>query len=288
MTRVYKLYKDLIEAMEVEGLSIPTTCVKLYKKDDLIPEELHDYKPEGITLTSCQAAKQASLGDAILLTRENIGCVAAAISLGLADANDPEPLSGPRVYTELMRNNSDKENFTAPSPKDFTDGLVYACKASGKEQYSLFGKDDSGRYADAATAKKAIEEMTAIQPANIGAVFFYSPEFNDLDIIPDVVISSVRPVELTRFIQAYQYNTGKRLEVSMGGLRAVNSDLIARPYLIQKINVTTYCLGARLIAKYDGNLMGIGMPFGEFEILVKGMVDSRTGFPFKDYPGADE
>ena len=35
-------------------------------------------EPTDLTLTSCQATKQASLGDAVLLTRRNIGCVAAA------------------------------------------------------------------------------------------------------------------------------------------------------------------------------------------------------------------
>jgi hypothetical protein len=34
--------------------------------------------------------------------------------------------------------------------------------------------------------------------------------------------------------------------------------------------------------------MGIGMPFKIFEVIVQGMEDSKTGFPFPLYPGASE
>ena len=101
-----------------------------------------------------------------------------------------------------------------------------------------------------------------------------------------MVVLSVRPVELTRIIQAYQFHTGKRVNASMGGLRVVNSDLIVRPYLTQEMNVSTFCLGARLIAEFEADRMGIGMPFGMFEEMVQGMEDSSGGFPFAMYPGA--
>ncbi len=74
----------------------------------------------------------------------------------------------------------------------------------------------------------------------------------------------------------------------MGGLRMVNSDLIARPYLSGEINISTYCLGARLIAQFDADRMGMGIPFKDFKIIVEGMEQSQTGFPFQLYPGASE
>lgn len=289
MNKVEELYNRLIGAMEVDSLEIPISLVKIFKKGELIPEIIYEYHPDHISLTSCQAEKQASLGDVICLSKKNIGCVAAAITFGLIDENDPHPLLGPRVYTDLMKeHSSDKNHFAPPSPADFTDGLVYACSGANKPEYSLFGKNDAGRYKDPETAKKAIEEMMALQPAETEAVLFYPPDFDVVEIVPDVIVFSLRPVELTRFIQAYQYNTGKRIEANMGGLRAINSDLIVRPYLTNKINVSSYCLGSRLIAQYGGDRLGLGMPYSEFEILVKGMEDSKTGFPFGEYPGAKE
>ncbi len=289
MSALKEQYTSMIENMGVPGLVIPMTAVRFFRgKNTIIPPEVLKYRPGGITLTSCQAARQAALGDAVCLTRDNIGCVAAAITFGLVDQNQSEPLGGSRVYTDLMEKQASREKtFQPPSPKDFTEGRVYACKDAGCDQFALFGKDDSGRYRDVETARRAVSDMMAIQPPDTEAVFFYSTEYEDLDLTPDVVILSVRPVELTRIIQAYQYNTGKRVTANMGGLRVVNSDLIVRPYLTGTINVSTYCLGARLIAEYEGDRMGMGLPYADFVEVVRGMADSRTGFPFHMYPGAD-
>lgn len=281
------LHSQFIGAFQVEDLEIPTTLVKLYKADDEIPKEVLAHHPDSITVTSCQAHKQSSIGDAVCLTRDNIGCIAAAISLGLVDENEKSPLGGSRVYTDLMKDQAkEKEEFNPPTPSDFTEGLVYACKAAKRPEFALFGEEDSGRFLDVETAKKAVSDMTAIQPANIKAVFFYSPDFNELELEPDLVLLTVRPVELTRVVQAYQFMTGKRVNASIGALRVVNSDLIARPYLTGEINISSYCLGARLIAQYEADRLGMGIPFKDFKIIVEGMEKSKTGYPFQLYPGA--
>ncbi len=288
MTYLTTRYRQLIDNMGVPGLEIPLTAVRFYRGDEKLPDALIKYITDDITLTSCQALKQASLGDPICLTRSNIGCIAAAISFGLVDENDDSPFEGPRVYTEIMKNQAaDKDNFTPPTPKEFTEGVVYACNNANRPDFALFGEDDSGRFSTPETARLAIDEMLAIQPADTNAVFCFPHDFDGLDITPDIIVMSVRPVELTRLIQAYQYNTGKRIIASMGSVRVVNSDLIVRPYLKQEINVSPYCVGARLIGQYEGNRLGIGFPWKDFETTVTGMKDSRTGYPFHLYPDAD-
>lgn len=286
MSTPNELYRRLIKGMGVEGLEIPATFVKFYTHDDEIPKEIMDYHTEELTLTSCQANKQASLGDAVLLTIDNIGCIAAAITFGIVDQNQKDPLSGSRVYTDIMQDQSDHAGSKVPSPAEFTDGTVYACKDSDMPDYCLFGHDDVGRFKNKETAAKAIKDMIAIQPPTTKGVFFFSKDFTECEVTPDVVTLSVRPVELARLVQAYQYNTGERVESSMGPVRVVNSDLIVRPYLTGKINISTYCVGARLIAKYEADRLGIGMPYSLFEEMVKGMEDSKTGYPFPLYPGA--
>ncbi|CAK0768342.1 conserved hypothetical protein [Gammaproteobacteria bacterium] len=289
MSEFLTLFHRLIAALEVPGVDIPAVGVRFFRRETPIPPQIQVYAPRKLTMTSCQASKQAGLGDPVLLTLDNIGCIAAAISLGLVDQYQAQPLRGPRLYTELMHQQSSQENdFLAPTPKDFTDGVVYACRSAGRPDFCLFGPRDQGRFKDQDTARKAVAEMMAIQPAVMSGVFLYPPDFTDLEFVPDVVVLSIRPIELTRFIQAYQYRTGKRLEASMGGLRAVNSDLIARPYLTQRINISPYCLGARLIARYEADRLGIGMPYTEFVGLVEGMETSLGGYPFSDYPGATD
>jgi uncharacterized protein (DUF169 family) len=287
MTAVKELYERMIAALGVEGLSIPVAAVKIYKQGDEIPAGVRDCEPEGLTLTSCQSARQAGFGDSVLLTSKSIGCVAAAISFGLVDKNQDKPLGDSTVYTDIMKDQAkDKEKFSPPTPKDFTDGTVYACAAAGRPDFALFGDEDTGRFDSPATARHAMDEMMAIQPADTQAVFLYALDFDDEDVEPDVVIISARPVELSRIVQAYQFHTGNRVTASMGGLRVVNSDLIVRPYLTNQMNISSYCLGARLIAEFEGDRLGIGMPYGVFEEIVTGLEDSKGGFPFPAYPGA--
>ncbi len=287
MTQVTDDYDRMIAALGVEGLEVPTACVKFYQEGDDIPQGVLDYEPVGLTLTSCQSMRQASFGDSVLLTPKSIGCVAAAITFGLVDRNQDKPMGESLVYTDIMKSQtSDKEHFVPPTPKDFSDGTVYACTAAGRPDFALFGGDDTGRYDSPETARRAMDDMTAIQPATTQAVFLYALDFEDADVEPDVVVMSVRPVELTRIIQAYQFHTGNRVNASMGGLRVVNSDLIVRPYLTQQMNVSTFCLGARLIAEFEADRMGIGMPYTVWRDVIQGMEDSKGGFPFPMYPGA--
>lgn len=289
MTRLNELYQRMIQGMNAEGLEIPVTAIKFYKQEDEIPEAVLACEVEDLSITACQANKQASLGDSVLLTKKNIGCIAAGITFGLIDQNQQEFLSGSRVYTDIMKEQSeDKEGFKPPSPKDFTDGIVYACKDSKRPDFCLFGSADAGRFKDVETAKKAIKEMVAIQPATIKAVFLFSLDFDDVEVIPDVVVLSVRPVELTRIAQAYHYLTGERVYGSMGPVRAVDSDLIVKPYIDQKINFASYCLGARLIAQYEPSRLGMGIPMKDFDTIVQGIEDSQTGYPYQNYPGAVE
>jgi uncharacterized protein (DUF169 family) len=272
--------------MNVEGLRLPFTAVKFYYYEDEIPKTVCDQFTDELTFTSCQAHRQSMLGDSLLLMKENVGCVAAAITFGLVDKDDPNPLNGSRVYTDIMKEQSGKgEEFAPPSPKDFTDGKVYACRDAGFQEYALFGEEDVGRMETVEKARRAIGEMLALQPAKTKGVFFYSDEF-ETDVEPDVAIVSLRPVELTRVVGAWSFRTGERIVASMGAVRAVNSDLVVRPLLTGEINVAPYCVGARTIGEMDPNRMGVGMPFAKFQELTLALERSKTGYPFERFPGA--
>lgn len=287
MDNFFSLTQKLINAMEAPGLKIPVSGIKFFKQNETIPDEIKRFQPDQYTITSCHGIKASMLDDAVYLTMDSIGCIAAAISLGLIDKKKSDPLEGNRVYTELMRESSGKgENFIPPSPLEFSNGSVYACKDTGHTEFGLFGEEDSGRYKNKDIAIEAIARMSSIQPPTMQGIFFFSPGFDDMEIIPDIVILSLRPVELCRIVQGYQFITGERVRADIGGLRAGCSDLIVKPYLFNEINFSPYCLGARLLAKFEGDRMGMGMPYSLFELTVQGVEESKSGFPFTKYPGA--
>ncbi len=223
----------------------------------------------------CEAVRiAATKGEMVVINKENVGCPAAAIALGLVDQYEKEPLSGKRKYTDLMPEPA--------APADFTSGLVYACKDSGNMQFALFGSEDVGRYETLGAALRAVSGMKAIQPAIMDAAVAYQAE--KLDLTPDVVILAVKPKQALLAIQGYNFLSGNRFEMSTIGIRGVCADLTALPFLEQRINGSFFCLGARALGGWGGDLLGLGMPFSNFQQMVFGMEKSATGFPYRAYP----
>lgn len=255
-----------------EAMVVRPVGVKLIAKGKGVPEGA---KTAEQGTPWCEAVRIAATnGEAVVITKDNVGCPAAGIALGLVDQYQNEPLSGKRKYTDLMEEPA--------SPADFTKGLVYACKDSGNMQFALFGGDDTGRYETLGAALRAVSGMTAIQPAIMGAAVAYPAD--TLAIAPDVVILAVTPKQALLAIQGYNFRAGSRFEMSTIGIRGVCADLTALPFLEQKLNGSFFCLGARAVGGWDGNLLGMGMPFTIFQSMVLGMEKSAEGFPYKAYP----
>jgi uncharacterized protein (DUF169 family) len=234
--------------------------------------------------------RHAALDQAVYLTKDTIGCVAAAISLGMVDPEDRQPMTSPLpAYVRLMEEQSDRgARFQPPTPGDFTDGTVYACRDAGRPDFGLFGPQDSGRFATRAIARDAVAAMDRVEPADTRGVFFYANHFQSLDILPDVILVDVRPVELTRLLQGYQFLTGKAVQAWMNPLRAVDADLIARSILTGDINKSSYCLGARSLARFGWDRLGMGLPYDVSELMVRGMgasaLPSKGSGPCKIQP----
>ncbi|MEA3293870.1 MAG: DUF169 domain-containing protein [Euryarchaeota archaeon] len=248
--------------------------VKLIPKGKKIPDGTKNPdKYQGIPW--CEAVRIADENnEVVVINKDNVGCPAAAIALGLVDQYSTEPLGGVRKYTDLMSKTA--------SPADFTKGFVYACNHSENMQFALFGDDDTGRYETLGTAQKAINGMVSIQPDIMDAAVTYTAQ--GLDAIPDVVIIAVNPKQALLAIQGFNFLTGSRFEMNTIGIRGVCADLTAYPFMEQKLNGSFFCLGARAVGGWGGNLLGLGMPFSIFHTMVEGMQRSRNGFPYGAYP----
>ncbi len=247
--------------------------VKFFPKGTDIPKE-KDSDMEEISTPWCGAVKLASEGEFIVITKKNIGCPAAAIALGLTDKNDPEPLEGNRKYTSLMKD--------IASPKNFTDGHVYACKASGRMEFALFGEEDCGRYKTMDASLKAVSEMAGIGKETMDAVAAFPSSCTDYE--PDVVVMGITPKQAMRMVQGYAFMNGERIEFNTIGIRGVCADVTAYPFLEQKMNASFFCLGARALGGWEGNLLALGMPYHDFKIMAEGVDESQSGFPYKLFP----
>ncbi|NOQ33919.1 MAG: hypothetical protein GQ567_07000 [Methanosarcinales archaeon] len=266
--------KRFMDIFDEPGSIVQPVGVKLILKGREIPEGTKTPEEyQGVPW--CEAVRIAAMdGEVVVINKENVGCPASAIALGLVDQDQEEPLSGTRKYTDMME--------TTASPADFTNGLVYGCKASDNMQFALFGEGDTGRYETLGAALNAVSGMTSIQPDIMDAAVAYPA--GKLDIAPDVVILGLLPKQALRAIQGYNFLTGNRFLMSTIGIRAVCADLTAIPYLEQSLNGSLFCLGARAVGGWEGDLLGLGMPLSAFERMVTGMERSAGGFPYKAYP----
>lgn len=267
-------YRRYMAAFGVPDLAdIAAVGVKFYRHGEAPPPEA---APMDMAYTWCYAVKQASKGEVPLVTRDNIGCVMGAIGLGLVDENDPTPLPGFRQYSQKME--------TAPSPLDFKEGRVYGCAAAARMDFAIMGADDPGRFNTVEAAKRAFADMPKIQPACMEAVVPFPPEEELAHLVPDVVILALTPRETMRTIQAMTFSTGERFEMSTLGVGGFSVDLTATPYVTGKPNGSFMCVGARAIARWDGHLNGLGLPWQHFLAMVDGMEASAQGYPFARYP----
>ena len=266
--------KRFMDIFDEPGSIVQPVGVKLILKGHEIPEGTKTPEEyQGVPW--CEAVRIAAMdGEVVVINKENVGCPASAIALGLVDQYQEEPLSGTRKYTDMME--------TTASPADFTNGLVYGCKASDNRQFALFGEGDTGRYETLGAALNAVAGMPSIQPDIMDAAVAYPA--GKLDIAPDVVILGLLPKQALRAIQGYNFLTGNRFLMSTIGIRAVCADLTALPFLEQRLNGSFFCLGARAVGGWEGTLLGLGMPLSAFERMVTGMERSAGGFPYKAYP----
>lgn len=63
-----------------------------------------------------------------------------------------------------------------------------------------------------------------------------------------------------RIIQGYSHFHGYTTNLQTVGLQAVCQDLTTYPYNTQDINITFLCPGTRLVANWQQDELGIGIP----------------------------
>jgi len=141
--------------------------------------------------------------------------------------------------------------------------------ASGKARFS------KNIYKDIETSKSISDQMLFLkeEPAGIAVM-----PLENFEVEPDIVIVVSKPYNIMRLIQGHGYFNGYTNNLRTVGLQAVCQDLTTYPYNTKDINITLLCPGTRLVANWQENEIGIGIPFEKWYEIVEGVKQTTNPF----------
>lgn len=136
-----------------------------------------------------------------------------------------------------------------------------------------------GLYATRAIAKQVQDAVLRI-PQHIHGI-----EVGPLDQLKDadLVILVANAFQMMRIIQGYVHFFGTPKHLGMAGNQGVCSDLAARPYVNNDLNLSVLCAGTRRACRWGEGELGIGMPINQFAPVANGVIQTLNGI---EYPEA--
>ena len=88
----------------------------------------------------------------------------------------------------------------------------------------------------------------------------------------DICIILANSYQMMRIIQGYTYKYAMPTNISMAGNQGICSDLAARPFITNDINLSLLCSGTRNRCSWGNDELGIGMPIHYFDPITEGVV----------------
>ncbi|MFX0547858.1 DUF169 domain-containing protein [Hathewaya histolytica] len=134
---------------------------------------------------------------------------------------------------------------------------------SGQQYFSYKTYDSISR------AKAVQKEVTYIEHKIYGVLMMPLEKF---DICPDVFIIISNNYQAMRIVQSYTYHNGIANNIKLCGNQGVCSELTARPYENNDMNLSMLCSNTRFSCQWDDSEMGIGMPFNMFDSIYDGLI----------------
>lgn len=130
-------------------------------------------------------------------------------------------------------------------------------------------------YKDVETSKSINDDMLFIKEQLTGIAVMPLEDYTEE---PDVVIVVGSSYNVMRIIQGHGYFNGYTNNLRTVGLQAVCQDLTTYPYNTQDINISLLCPGTRLVANWQANEIGIGIPFAKWYEVVQGVIETTNPF----------
>jgi uncharacterized protein (DUF169 family) len=127
---------------------------------------------------------------------------------------------------------------------------------------------ECGLYSSHAIARQIVDGMQHIKQKIYGVNVAPLAEMNEADVV--VIIGNAR--QMMRIMQGYAYHYGVARHISTVGNQAICSDLVAKPFSNNDINISLMCSGARANTRCEEGEMGAGMPIQMFKRVVDGVM----------------
>ncbi len=140
---------------------------------------------------------------------------------------------------------------------------------SGKARFS------KNIYHDVETSKSISDEMMFLKEEPVGIAVMPLENYKEN---PDVVVVVSSTYNIMRMIQGHGYFNGYTSNLRTVGLQAVCQDLTTYPYNTKDINITFLCPGTRLVANWQANEIGIGIPYEKWYEVVEGVKETTNPF----------
>ncbi len=141
--------------------------------------------------------------------------------------------------------------------------------ANGKGRFS------KNIYKDVETSKSISDDMLFLEEEPVGIAVMPLENYKE---DPDVVVVVSKSYNIMRMIQGHGYFNGYTNNLKTVGLQAVCHDLTTYPYNTKDINITLLCPGTRLVADWQVDEIGIGIPFEKWNEVVEGVKETTNPF----------
>lgn len=182
-------------------------------------------------LPYCAAVKNASTGTPCKLNLKNTACLSGARALGLLKPED-----------------------------DIVDPNEII---SGQRHHKM------GLYADYSISRQIAKDMVYCTHQVYGIEIAELALYTDYN--PDLVIITTDATNAMRIIQGYSYHFGQLKNVKVAGNQAICQECTSYPFEMNQVNLSLLCSGTRQVAKWEGDEMGIGIPFNQLDKIVDGI-----------------
>lgn len=143
---------------------------------------------------------------------------------------------------------------------------------SGQEYFSY------NLYSSTAVARRMRASIQSLHRTGVSTYGVAVVPLKDCLSTPDVVIILTNALQSMRFVQGYEYGTGKKPKIDMGAMQGMCSELTASPYLTGEMNVSVLCPSTRMLCKWSSHDMAVGIPYELLGAITEGVEATQPNY----------